>query len=172
MSHMSATELLRGNMLIILADCAAITFLIIWSNIYDGSIRSEFALLRRKEMLYEAKKVIAAVTVLSIFFLGLYYFLSYLMGEITFSIWQIIFVVLTISSAFFVLQSGKLRGNVLIVLLVVAILFLLPLLAICFVFVKRQCLDVYCSIYSILLFIIEVPAIYSWIQYWRKGDLR
>ncbi len=167
-SDMSAAELLRGNMLIILANCAAITFSIIWGNIYDGSIRSEFALLRRKEMLYEAKRVIAAVTVLSVFFLGLYYFLSYLMGEITFSIWQIIFVVLTISCTFFVLQRGRIVG---IVLLVVAILFLLPLLAICFAFVKRQCLDVYCSIYSILLFVIEVPAIYSWIQYWRKGDL-
>lgn len=169
---MPAFELLKGSMLTILADFTAIAFLIIWSSVYDGGIRREFALLRRKEMLYEAKLIIAIVISLSILCLGAYYLLSYLMGGITFSIWQIIFVALMVSSAFFVTKSGVLKASAATVLLTVAVLFILPMLAICFVFVKRQCIDIYLNVYSILLFIMEIPAFYSWLQCWRKGDLR
>lgn len=171
MSHMSAVELLKGNMLIMLADCAAIAFLIIWSNVYDGNIRREFVLLRRKEMLHEAKVITVIGAGLSILCLGVYYLLSYLMGGITFSIWQIIFVVLMVFSVSFVTKSSVLKGNVWVVLLTPAMLFILPMLAIWYIFVKRQSLDIYCNIYSILLLIIIIPALYSWIKCWRKGDL-
>lgn len=172
MSSMSADELLKGSMLTILADCAAIAFLIIWANKYDGDIRREFGLLRKKEMLYEAKSISVAVAASSVLCLGIYYFVSYLMGGITFSVWQIIFVVLMTSSVFFVAKNGVLKGNPITALLVIAILFLFPVQEIWFMFIKRQCLDIYCNIYSILLLIIEIPTIYIWVQCWRKGDLR
>lgn len=164
-------ELIKGNLLLFITLSAAIGFLILWAKVYDGPFRQEFEFYRRKNMQYEFALMLKLLGPVSIITLAGYYILGYFMGISNFHIGQIIFVVLTIFSTYIFLKSTSIMKRIAVFVLFIAFFTVAPVLMIVLIYFSRVQFDQYCNWFSLIMAVIDIPALYCTVDYWKKGDL-
>lgn len=164
-------ELIKGNMMLILAITAMVVFLLSWAQFYEGAFHQAFIHYRRKLLMDELRyttKLIALISILSIF---LYYLLCALLHCQAVPFIHTTFAPCFLVAAYLMLYGASLRKLVALVACILMVLVLSPVIIFTVIIVYRVKLDYYLGYFSIIFFLFDILFGLKILQYWKEGDL-
>lgn len=164
-------EIIRENLLIILALISQILFMVIWSHYYDGPFRRMFIHSRKKNVKYEYGLMGSVAAICSIVVCFIYQCICKVMDYQGVSVISIIFPFLVLLTNYLLTNIVALKKNVTQFMILIMLWFNTPIVFLMCVGRYQIGLDFYCGKASLVLAVLDVFLLRKSLLYWKKGDL-